>query len=80
MTTIVRPRAETRAGLFLAWSFTVLAILAIGLVVVTAPMPQLTDAATTGLAAPSTAKAPALPTGAATPVDGKIGTVAGLGA
>jgi hypothetical protein len=80
MTTLVRPRAETRAGLYLAWSFTVLAILAIGLVAVTAPIPQLTDAATMGVAAPSTAKGPALPTGSETAVDGKISTVAGVDA
>ena len=48
MTTLVQPTSGTRTGLVLAWSFTVMAILAIGLVVATAPLPQLSAAATSG--------------------------------
>lgn len=51
MTTLVRPMSGARTGIVLAWSFTVLAILAIGLVVVAAPMPQL-GAASAGTAGP----------------------------
>ncbi len=45
MTTIRQPMGGTRTGLVLAWSFTLTAILAIGLVVATVPLPQLSAAA-----------------------------------
>ena len=57
MTTLVQPMSGARTGLVLAWSFTVLAILAIGLVVVAAPMPQL-SAASAGAAGPVAAQPP----------------------
>lgn len=51
MTTVVQPMKGTRTGLVLAWSVTVMAILGIGLVVATAPLPQLSAAANSGTAA-----------------------------
>jgi hypothetical protein len=48
----------TRAGLVLAWTFTVTAILAIGLVAVTAPLPQPNAASTATAGSPSGAAAP----------------------
>ncbi len=70
MATIEQPLSVTRTGLVLAWSFTVVAILAIGIVVATAPLPQLSAAATTGtgLALPATTPAAAEPLAATRPV------------
>jgi hypothetical protein len=59
MTTVVQPMKGTRTGLVLAWSVTVMAILGIGLVVATAPLPQLSAAASSGTAASTSAGAPA---------------------
>ena len=62
----------TRAGLVLAWTFTVTAILAIGLVAVMAPLPQPNaaliggDAATPTAGSPSPAALPVPPHDAAT--------------
>jgi hypothetical protein len=77
---MVQPRAETRAGLVLAWTVTLMAILAIGLVMVTAPMPQLTDAATMGVAAPAGATHAVTPIGAGAPIDHEPPAAAGADA
>lgn len=60
MTTIRQPMGETRTGLVLAWSVTLTAILAIGVVVATVPLPQLSAAAlgSATAAAPATLQPP----------------------
>lgn len=69
MTTLVQPTSGTRTGLLLAWSVTVTAILAIGLVVVTAPLPQLSAAATSATAASASV---AVPTGTDLPAQHRL--------
>ena len=67
----------TRTGLVLAWSFTVTAILAIGIVAVTAPLPQPNAAVIGGAAATPTAGSPSP---AAPPVPPHDAATGGLGA
>ena len=59
MTTLVQPMSGARTGLVLAWSVTVMAIVAIGLVVVAAPMPHLSAASASGTATSASAGGPA---------------------
>lgn len=48
MTTGAQPKTGTRTAQFVAWSFTMAATLAIGLVAAMAPVPQLTATANNG--------------------------------
>lgn len=51
MVTIERPRNHSKTGLFVAWGVTLFATLALGLVIAAAPLPYLTDSASSPTAA-----------------------------